>query len=362
MNNPTMPAAALALLLTTVPVASQASAEGATSPTAAAVDIPTASVIDAIPDAAQDSAQATTTETESGAEQEVPDVAEVADGDTDEAPAEDSPVPTDLVDTVDPAAGEATVPTEEATETEAAPESVAQDCADCEANGDRIVVTPGYQDDGIYRPFWWEADGLHFDDQIPASGYVNINVPGAQNVSIDSHRELIGATFIPWSYFGLEPGMCIRWTESNGYDYHFGEDNSGRGGVDEKDWEFCVPSAPEPDPEPEPTPEPTPEPEPEPKPEPEPEPEQIPEPAVPAVPLAPTVLETPSFPTVTLVERPSEQATPTSLRAVEHATTAQVPTGSLATTGASTVAAALAAGAFGAGAGLVGIARRRRGR
>ena len=122
-------------------------------------------------------------------------------------------------------------------------------------------ATPYYAD-GVDRPFWWESDGLHFKEPIPANGYVNINVPGASNLSIDTNRDLIGETFIPWNRFGLTPGMCVTWTESNGYAYHFGEDNTGRGGVDEKGWSVCVPTAtPTPPPPPAPPPAPVPNPE-----------------------------------------------------------------------------------------------------
>jgi len=153
---------------------------------------------------------------------------------------------------VDLEGGEATdpaaLPDDPATIESTGPTLAATECATCDpadpASPLGAAVTDGYQDDGHDRPFWWERDGLHFRDPIPANGYVNINVPGASNLNVDVHRDLIGATFVPWSAFGLEPGMCIAWTESNGYDYHFGEDNSGRGGVDERGWEYCVPEDP----------------------------------------------------------------------------------------------------------------------
>jgi hypothetical protein len=177
---------------------------------------------------------------------------------TDEA-AVVAPDATDAPDAPDPATDPATAlpPTGQDDTSCSAPLPVPQ-----------AALAEGYHEDGVDRPFWWQDDGLHFRDPIPANGYVNINVPGAQNLSIDTNRDLIGATFIPWERFGLEPGMCVGWTQSNGYSYHFGEDNSGRGGVDERGWRYCVPSRdpgvvdPDPetpgiiDPDPEPEPEP----------------------------------------------------------------------------------------------------------
>jgi hypothetical protein len=182
---------------------------------------------------------------------------------TTDAPAPDAPDATGAPGAPDPVTDQATTvpPTGQGDTSCSVPVAVPQ-----------AALTEGYHQDGVDRPFWWQDDGLHFRDPIPANGYVNINVPGAQNLSIDTNRDLIGATFIPWERFGLQPGMCVGWTQSNGYSYHFGEDNRGRGGVDERGWRYCVPSRepgvvdpdpetpgiidPDPDPEPEPEPEP----------------------------------------------------------------------------------------------------------
>lgn len=294
MTTPTVTAAALALLLATVPAAGQPIDADVPDPapttatdivpiTPAAPDDVTAvgagstasSTTDTgTPDTsspAVDEAPAEETETGSGPSTEVGvSGADVAEDATEEGTGtETTPgaVVTDESTTTDEAVDDATggasdleelaggdelAGSADPAEAVTAPVEPAAESADGEVAEQadvtpRLVVAPGYQEDGYDRPFWWAEDGLHFRDPIPANGYVNINVPGADNVSIDSHRELIGQTFIPWSYFNLQPGMCISWTESNGFSYHFGEDNSGRGGVDEKDWEFCVPGSTDPD-------------------------------------------------------------------------------------------------------------------
>lgn len=292
MTTPTVTAAALALLLATVPAAGQpldahvaapapttatdvapttpAAPDGPAETTATGYGSAASSTPEAgTPDASTPDDEATSggTETGSGLATEVgtagDDVSEDVLQDetetipgatvTDESTTTDAVVAdgtgaaSDLEELAGPAdpAEAVTAPVEVSSEPAAEPAD--GEVAEQVDVTPRLVVAPGYQEDGYDRPFWWGEDGLHFRDPIPASGYVNINVPGADNVSIDSHRELIGQTFIPWSYFKLQPGMCIAWTESNGYSYHFGEDNSGRGGVDEKDWEFCVPDSTDPD-------------------------------------------------------------------------------------------------------------------
>lgn len=261
-------------------------------------------------------------------------------------------------------------------------------CSTCEAAEPlpqrRVTVTDGYQDDGHVRPFWWASDGLHFTEPIPANGYVNINVPGANNVSIDTNRELIGQTFIPWPYFGLEPGMCITWTESNGYDYHFGEDNSGRGGVNENGWQYCVSDTADPDvpvdPDVPTDPETPVDPDVPADPETPVDPDAPVEPDVPADPDTPTDPDTPAGPD-TPTDTPTDPATPgdadpggtedtddqdvpaaSVIGSADTAEDAPQAAEALASTGVAAGACALgAAGALTAGAGLLAARRRRAG-
>ena len=271
MTTPTVTAAGLALLLAAVPATAQPFDEDLATPAPpAAVDVLTPSTSPeelVVPDepAGEDPAEtAPEPETElpeSVAPESTPVEDEAAETETDATPDTDATAdgaddgvltPTDeTASTETPGStsdqGDLSTPGTSANPVESTEGAEAEAEATVADVAPRLVVTPGYHEDGYDRPFWWGEDGLHFRDPIPANGYVNINVPGANNVSIDSHRELIGQTFIPWSYFNLQPGMCISWTESNGFSYHFGEDNSGRGGVDEKDWEFCVPGSTDPD-------------------------------------------------------------------------------------------------------------------
>lgn len=384
MSTSAIPAAALALALVANPAAaSQAQADGLDEPS-----VPVAVESVAVPEAGSASDLTDALDGASGSEQETVDGAsteEVTDdvvvdmdesestddtGTTDDAAVEDAETETEGGSEVGADEQDAALEVEVEDGEETAP----ADCASCDASTTgQVAVTDGYQNDGHYRPFWWASDGLHFDDQIPANGYVNINVPGAQNVSIDSHRELIGATFIPWSYFGLEPGMCITWTESNGYNYHFGEDNSGRDGVNENGWQYCVPSDPEPGPGPGPEPEPTPDPTPTPTPDPTPDPEPVvpvdPEPVAPQPdPVASTdvvvtqadAVATPDV-TVGTWETSTASEPTTDTTSPSHETGEEASAPALAMTGSSAVPLALvAAGTIALGWVVWGAVRHRK--
>lgn len=262
MTPATVPAVALAAVLTAVPISSPGALDGAplvedptttvATETTPVVPAPEVEIVEEVPapevpapdEVPEAGAEDVTEESESFGEEDAPEASEEAEqpGEaTDPAP-EVEKVPEKDVEGL-----ALTAPLGIPQEESPAPDGAADETSDTTAPAPLAAVTDGYHEDGYDRPFWWASDGLHFRDPIPASGYVNINVPGANNVSIDTNRELIGTTFIPWSYFGLQPGMCIAWTESNGYNYHFGEDNSGRGGVDERDWTYCVPEVTEPE-------------------------------------------------------------------------------------------------------------------
>lgn len=418
MTTPTVTAAALALLLATVPAAGQPIDADVPDPapttatdivpiTSAAPDDVTAvgagstasSTTDTgTPDTsspAVDEAPAEETETSSGPSTEVGvSGADVAEDATEEGTGtETTPgaVVTDESSTTDEAVDDATgvasdleelaggdelAGSADPAEAVTAPVGPAAESADGEVAEQadvtpRLVVAPGYQEDGYDRPFWWAEDGLHFRDPIPANGYVNINVPGADNVSIDSHRELIGQTFIPWSYFNLQPGMCISWTESNGFSYHFGEDNSGRGGVDEKDWEFCVPGSTDPDepgvpdepeePEDPDVPNQPVEPDTPDTPDVPEQPQTPAQPVTPAGPDAPTEVPQSTFPVAEVPLTTANESLPAADTTTTAATEAETaPPGALAVTGLGAGAKSLlaAAAALGIGGGLMALASK----
>lgn len=268
----------------------------------------------------------------------------------------------------DPAAGDpgAEAPVSEDPAMPGAPDEVPQDApagedpgAGAAATEPGGVLADGYQDDGFDRPFWWASDGLHLREPMPANGYVNINVPGASNVSADTQRELIGSTLVPWSAFGLGPGMCVTWTEANGYGYHFGEDNSGRGGTDERGWQYCVPGVVDPDGPSEPT-----------------DPGESTDPSEPTDPVEPTDPDAPTGPAEPVAPGPDQPAgqveahgTGGSSAAPEAPATASTSGGTaadrtvavrdLAVTGSPAVPLAAAAGlAVVAGAVLTAVRRR----
>ncbi|WP_066462664.1 hypothetical protein [Sanguibacter suarezii] len=262
MTPATVPAVALAAVLTAVPISSPGALDGAplvedptttvATETTPVDPAPEVEIVEEVPapempapeEVPEAGAEDVTEESESFGAEDAPEASEEAeqpDEATDPAPE------VEKVSEKDVEGLALTAPLGIPQEESPAPDGAADETSDTTAPAPLAAVTDGYHEDGYDRPFWWASDGLHFRDPIPASGYVNINVPGANNVSIDTNRELIGTTFIPWSYFGLQPGMCIAWTESNGYNYHFGEDNSGRGGVDERDWTYCVPEVTEPE-------------------------------------------------------------------------------------------------------------------
>lgn len=75
---------------------------------------------------------------------------------------------------------------------------------------------------------------------FPDGGHVNVNSePNAWNMhfeakcidrtdyecagKIHDDAQYIGASFIPWSAFGLTGKFCVTWVQVANYDYHFGE-------------------------------------------------------------------------------------------------------------------------------------------
>lgn len=98
------------------------------------------------------------------------------------------------------------------------------------------------------RPFWFEEDGVHFATTLSAHQEINLGIGSLHLDPNNGHPggAFIGTKFIPWEALGIEPGECITWGQWGGApNYHFGEDNSGRGGVDERGWKFCVPPPPD---------------------------------------------------------------------------------------------------------------------
>lgn len=92
------------------------------------------------------------------------------------------------------------------------------------------------------RAFWFEDDGVHFAAPLAAHQEINTNLGSIHLDPNNGHlgAQYIGQTFVPYSALGFTTG-CITWGQYGGApNYHFGEDNSGRGGVDERGWEFCI--------------------------------------------------------------------------------------------------------------------------
>lgn len=133
--------------------------------------------------------------------------------------------------------------------------------------------------DGITLP-----DGDVFRD----NGHVNVRTTANQayNLHFEDRnwpkdhpkRAYIGASFLPWSAFGIPEGQaCVMWVQMADYNEHFGEGGQTPVGPD-----CAAPSDPEDpkttptDPPVTPSPEPTPEPTEEPTAEPTPEPTQTP--------------------------------------------------------------------------------------
>ena len=101
------------------------------------------------------------------------------------------------------------------------------------------------------RPFWFTAEGVRTAYPIPAGGHLNTNAGSLHFDPNNGHpgAAFIGETLVPWSALGVAPGACITWGQFSSEGYHFGENNEGRGGVDERGWKFCVPEPPTEEPE-----------------------------------------------------------------------------------------------------------------
>src|SRR5690625_1437547 len=131
-----------------------------------------------------------------------------------------------------------------------------------------------------------EGVALPAGQVFPAHGHVNVRIDGVgYGIHFDPNNnhpggQWIGASFIPWTAFGVDAG-CASWVQISSFNEHYGEGGQSP---------ICFGDE---TPEPEPAPEPTPEPEPE---EPADETPETPEVEEPETPEAPEV-ETPEAPT-----------------------------------------------------------------
>lgn len=99
-------------------------------------------------------------------------------------------------------------------------------------------------------PYEVTVEGVTLPDgeTFPAHGHVNVRIDGVgYGIHFDPNNghpggQWIGASFIPWSAFGVDTG-CAEWVQLSQYNEHFGE-----GGQDP----ICFgDETPEPEPEPE---------------------------------------------------------------------------------------------------------------
>lgn len=101
------------------------------------------------------------------------------------------------------------------------------------------------------RPFVLTPEGVTLTSgTFQANDHVNVR-PG-KGLHLDPNNNqpggaFIGKTTVPWSALGLTAGTCVEWVQYSGANYHFGENNVGRGGVDERGWTYCIPKQPQPE-------------------------------------------------------------------------------------------------------------------
>jgi len=105
-----------------------------------------------------------------------------------------------------------------------------------------LAVQPAHADP---TPFTVDADGITYPSGFADGGHVNINPPApahnldfqskcatrtdfecddaANGTHLHADAQYIGATFVPWSAFGLVTPFCVSWVQVSGESYHFGE-------------------------------------------------------------------------------------------------------------------------------------------
>ena len=196
------------------------------------------------------------------------------------------------------------------------------------------------------------AAGLHFEGKCVTR--TDAECAGARHEA----AQFIGASFIPWSAFGVPTDACITWVQISTFDEHFGEGGQPAVCLTEED---PCPETPEPTPTDPSSPQPSPEPsESVPSGPSEPKPTETPAPDPDTEPTAPPT----SSPAATELPIPAVTPAPTEYRSEVSAVderAATAPPRELAATGASAAGGALlAVGLVVLGAYLFTFERRNR--